>query len=248
MLDSFVSIPQKQECMQQVGTQPRGQKWCRGNLMCPLAKPFSVLQRKTRDLQAFLPIRSTRKFFSQSDFSETLDRIICATWVGVHVLGVMTPQQPVSGALRCRETIQQYHQRSLVVHWVNSSMRSQCGHLARSLWGIAIVMIETRVPQDKDQKGWLQLHDLTCCFCMPTGQNIKKPEVRNCLTSRCSSHADAILVSPAFMISHLGHCILNFSNLSSQSLDFTKSWSARLRSPWYQQCSFGKDKHKVYCA
>lgn len=40
---------------------------------------------------------------------------------------------------------------SLVVPWVNSSVRSQCeGQLARCLWGIARVMIETRVPQNKD--------------------------------------------------------------------------------------------------
>lgn len=93
--------------------------------------------------------------FSAKVISAKHNRITCATWLWVHLLGVMIPQQRVSDALGDRE-IQQYHHRNLFVYWCNSSVRSQCeGQLARSLWGIARVMIETRVPQDKDQKGWL---------------------------------------------------------------------------------------------
>lgn len=82
------------------------------------------------------------------------------------------------------------------------------------------------------------------------GQRTKKPDVSKRLTSRCNSRADPILFSPAFNSSQLEHCILSFSNLGSQSLDFTKPWSARLESPCYQQSSnvffWDSNKHKVY--
>lgn len=154
MLDSFVSIPLKQECMKQAGTWSRVQKCCK---CCTfdVSNGQTILHAAKKDNRSSsLPSDSVCKEIFQPKWllPNTTESPVPPGCGSTCLVVVMTPQQRVSDALGDRE-IQQYHHRNSLVYWDNSSVRSQCeGQLARSLWGIARVMIETRVPQDK---GWL---------------------------------------------------------------------------------------------